>query len=378
MKTLLTGARVWRADCSFADGLPVLIEDGRIAAIGATAQGAEADCVRDLAGAYLLPGLVDVHTHGRMGFDFNDATAEQMRQMRTDYARHGVTSVMATLASDTREGWERAIARISESGYLGIHLEGRYLNPKKRGAHAEHLLSRPDPEELSALLSGVALPVHVSFAAELDPDGAFLSRVRALGATAGLAHTMATAEEARLALSRGLTSFTHLFNAMPPLHHREGGPVSVALTEGGYAELIADGVHICPDMVRLAYRNLGSARTVLITDSMAGTGCPDGEYRIAGLPVTVKDGKALTHEGAIAGSTLNLFDGMKNLMTFAGATLGEAVACASRNPARMVGVDHLVGGIEAGLRADLLIVGKDLQLLEVIPEGHTLGKESAK
>ncbi len=374
MKTLLTGARVWRADHTFSENCPVLLEDGAILGVGESALREEADTVRDLGGAYLLPGLVDVHTHGRAGYDFNDATKEQMCLMRVDYARCGVTSVMATLASDTREGWERAIENVKDSGYIGLHLEGRYLNPSKRGAHAAHLLTSPDPDELGSLLAGVDLPVHVSFAAELDPDGSFLSRILSLGATAGLAHTAATAEEARRALARGLTSFTHLFNAMPPLHHREGGPVSVALSEGGYAELIADGVHVCPDMVKLAYKNLGADRTVLITDSMAGTGCPDGEYRIAGLPVTVKNGRALTSEGAIAGSTLDLFDGMKNLMHFAGATLGDAVACATLNPARMVGIDLTVGSIDEGKRADLLIVDGELRLLEVIMDGQTLEK----
>lgn len=373
MKTLLTGARVWRDDCTLLENFPVLIGGGEILAVGEDARAADADAVRDLDGAILIPGLIDVHTHGRGGFDFNDATAAQMREMRGQYARRGVTGVMATLASDTREGWERSIRNITESGYLGIHLEGRYLNPTKRGAHAEHLLSLPDPDELSEILSAVTLPVHVSFAPELDADGAFLSRVLSLGATAGLAHSAATAAVAREALQRGMTSFTHLFNAMTPLHHREGGPVAVALSEGGWGELIVDGVHICPDVVRLAYRCLGKERTVLITDSMAGTGCPDGEYTIAGLPVTVKDGKAITHEGAIAGSTLDLIDGVKNLMQFADVPLAEAVACATRNPARMVGVYDRVGSIDAGKHADLIVTDGELSLREVIAGGETVG-----
>ena len=372
MKTLFKNARVWRRDASFATDLSVLIGDGKILAVSDVVDERLADEVRDLGGAYLCPGLVDVHTHGRKGFDFNTASESEMALMRADYARHGVTSVMATLASATVEEWKTSIRAAKESGYAGIHLEGRYLNPGKRGAHASHLLSLPDPEELSEVLAGNGLPVHVSFAVELDADGAFLARVKELGATAGLAHTAATAAQAREALSRGLTSFTHLFNTMPPLHHREGGPVSVALTEGGYAELIVDGVHVCPEMVKLAYKCLGDERLVLITDSMAGTGCPDGEYTIAGLPVTVKDGKAVTHEGAIAGSTLELFDGVKNLVSFAGASLAQAIKCASYNPARMVGIDHLVGGIEEGLAANLLVVHEDLSLCEVLLDGETV------
>ncbi|MBE6589423.1 MAG: N-acetylglucosamine-6-phosphate deacetylase [Ruminococcaceae bacterium] len=373
MKTLLRGARVWMRDRKFAEDCSVLIEDDRILAVGKACDGHGADRVIELSGGTLIPGLVDVHTHGRCGFDFCDADGDALLRMKEDYARHGVTSVMATLASDTREGWLSSIARIEESGFAGIHFEGRYLNPSKRGAHAAHLLSPLDPEELSGLLSHVTLPRHISLAPELDPEGAFIARAVELGATVGIAHTAATAEEARAALRAGARSFTHLFNAMPPLHHREGGAVSVALCGDGFAELIVDGVHICPDMVRLAWRCLGAERTVLITDSMAGTGCPDGEYSIAGLPVTVKDGRALTHEGAIAGSTLNLFEGMKNLMRFADVSLEDAVACATLNPARMVGIDAVCGSIEEGTYADLLLLDENEELSRVIWRGKDVG-----
>ncbi len=376
MKTRLNGARVWMRDHSFLENGSVLFEDGVILAVGAECDAYSADLVRDLSGKVLIPGLVDVHTHGRIGYDFCDADKEALMQMKEDYARHGVTSVMATLASDTVEHWISAISRIEACGYAGIHFEGRYLNQKKRGAHAEHLLALPDAKELSLLLSHVTLPRHISFAPELDPDGRFLARAIELGATVGMAHTEASADVARRALHAGARSFTHLFNAMPPLHHREGGAVSVALSEGGFAELIADGVHICPDMVRLSYRNLGAHRTVLITDSMAGTGCPDGEYSIAGLPVTVKNGRALTHEGAIAGSTLNLFDGMKNLMEFADVPMEDAVACATLNPARMVGLDECVGSIEVGKRADLLVLDGDCRLLDVYANGTLIKGEA--
>ena len=369
MKTLWKGARVWMRDHSFLEDGSVLFEDGVILAVGKELDESSADTVRDLSGRTVIPGLVDVHTHGRCGYDFCDADKDALLRMKADYARHGVTSVMATLASDTVEGWLSAISRIEECGFAGIHFEGRYLNQKKRGAHAEHLLSLPSASELRRVLSAVTLPRHVSFAPELDPDGTFISTALELGATLGIGHTMASAEEARAALRAGVRSFTHLFNAMPPLHHREGGAVAVALAEGGFAELIVDGVHLCPDMVRLSFRCLGSERTVLITDSMAGTGCPDGEYSIAGLPVTVKDGRALTHEGAIAGSTLDLLDGLKNLVKFADVPLEDAVACATINPARMVGIDRTCGSIEAGKRADLLVLDDECSLLEVYAEG---------
>ncbi len=372
MKTLITGGRVLGADRAFMNECPILLQDDRILAVGDGCRAHEADTVLDAAGYTVLPGLVDVHTHGRIGFDFCGATEAQMRLMKEDYARHGVTSVMATLASGTREEWLCSIEAIEACGYDGIHFEGRYLNPAKRGAHAAALLGRLDANELASFLKHVHIPCHVSAALELDTDGSFSAKVLEHGATLGLGHTCATADEARAAIARGATSFTHLFNAMPPLHHREGGAVSVALNGGGHGEIIADGVHICPDMVRLAYRCLGADKTVLITDSMAGTGCTDGNYSIAGMPVVVKDGRALTTEGAIAGSTLNLWDGVKNLMRFAGIGLADAVTCATLNPARMVGIDGTVGSIAAGKRADLLFVNAENEICRVMAHGREL------
>lgn len=371
MKTLLTGGRVlldrgWQEDC------PILWEDGTILAVGAACDGMASDRVIDAVGLTVLPGLVDVHTHGRAGYDFNTASAEEMAQMKRDYARNGVTTVFATLASDTAEGWHRSIRNIKQSGFDGIHFEGRYLNAGKRGAHAAELLTPLDADELETFLSEIDIPCHISAAFELDTDGSFAACAKRYGATMGLGHTMATADQAREAILGGVTSFTHLFNAMPPLHHREGGAVSVALCGGGFGELICDGMHICPDMIALAYRCLGTDRTVLITDSMEATGCADGEYAIAGQPVVVKNGKALTLDGALAGSTLNLWDGVKNLMRFAGVSLEDAVRCATYNPARMVGIDGKVGSIRAGKRADLITVDDTLTLRGVIANGELL------
>ncbi len=370
MKTMLIGGTVLLPDGTLQQSCPIVWEDGVIVSVGKTCT--DADCVIDADGKTVIPGLVDVHTHGRAGYDFCTATAEQMLQMKQDYIRHGVTSVFATLASGTDEEWTRAIETIEQVGFAGIHFEGRYLNSKKRGAHAAELIGALDAAELERFLSSVTLPCHISAAFELDEDGSFAAMALRHGATLGLAHTAATADQTRLAISRGVTSFTHLYNAMPPLHHREAGPVGVAFCGTSYGELIVDGLHICPDMVALAYRCLGKERTVLITDSMEGTGCPDGTYSIAGQPVELKNGRAVTPDGALAGSTLNLWDGVKNLMQFAGADLTDAVMCATRNPARMVGIDGTVGSIEAGKKADLLLIDKDLNLHTVIANGTVI------
>ncbi|MCI6502864.1 MAG: N-acetylglucosamine-6-phosphate deacetylase [Clostridia bacterium] len=320
----------------------------------------------DMQGALLAPGLVDVHTHGRNGFDFNTATSDQMREMAKGYLAHGVTTVMPTLASAPMEKLAESsedIVHLKSEGsggarFAGVHLEGRYLNPSKRGAHAPELLVKPTGEEIAKLLPHMSTPCHISAALELDEDGSFMDTALKAGATLGLSHTASTCAQAMDIYRRGHVSFTHTYNCMTPLHHREGGTVCAALLTDAYVELICDGMHICPDVVAMTYKVKGSERLVLITDSMEATGCGDGHYNIAGMPVVVKDGKALTLEGNLAGSTLELCDGLRNLMQFAGISLEKALPCATINPARMIGVDGLCGSLEEGKYADILVLKK--------------------
>ena len=326
-------------------------------------------CVVDGGGRYLVPGLVDTHTHGIVGSDFTSASREQMADMARAYLRGGVTSVMPTLASAPYTDMLAAVERIADTMrtgadtnvFRGVHLEGRYLNTAKRGAHAPELLAALEAEELDALIGAAEGAVHVSAAFELDTDGTFAARALALGATLGLAHTTATYAQAKQAIAQGVNNFTHLFNAMPPLHHRDGGAVCAAFDSDVFAELIVDGVHVSPEMVALAYRNK-KQQLVLITDSMEATDCADGEYSIAGMPVTVKNGRAVTHDGAIAGSTLHLLDGVKNLASFAGIPFEHALYCATEAPAKAVGLDDQIGSLTPGKRADMLLLDTDFAI----------------
>ena len=340
----------------------------------------EFDKVVDLDGACLVPGLIDVHTHGRAGGDFNDADGNLLAKMSRSYLESGVTSVMATLASATLENLGKAIDRIENAkkqgaeNIIGVHLEGRYLNPKRRGAHAENLLAPLDAEEIENLIIKMKKvgKAHVSASLELDKSGEFTKNVVKNGATLGLAHTDAPYAEAQAAFERGAISLTHTYNAMSPFHHRDGGAVGAGLLNRDvYCELIVDGFHVSPEAVTMAYR-MKKDKLVLITDSMEATGMVDGEYSIGGLPVTVKDGKARTHDGAIAGSTLSLIDGVKNLAAFAGITFNEALYHATAAPAKMLGIFDKVGSLEVGKLANMLVLDNELNVREVIFEGDSV------
>ena len=386
MKTLYKNAYIYAKNC---DGYPSfifgwLLTDGEdIAKVDFGEFDGDTDLmdeIVDLGGACLTPGLIDIHTHGRAGGDFNSADAELMVKMSRSYLESGVTSLMPTLASDTLDGLYRSVENIERvkaqggENFVGVHLEGRYLNPKRRGAHAESLLAPLDAAEIEAIIIRMKKvgKAHVSAALELDPDGGFASAAIDNGATLGLAHTDASFAEAQAAFDRGATSLTHTYNAMSPFHHRDGGAVGAGLlNKNVYCELICDGFHVSPEAVKLAYQLKGE-KLVLITDSMEATGMPDGEYSIAGLPVVVKDGKARTVEGAIAGSTLSLIDGVKNLAVFAEIPFPKALYCATVAPAKMLGIFDTVGSLEAGKTANMLVLDKELNVREVIFKGNSV------
>lgn len=346
---------------SFKDG-DILIADGKISAVGKGLTSPDGD-VFDANGKYIVPGFIDVHTHGRSGYDFCLGSKADLAAMARSYAQRGVTTVMPTIASAPFDDMMAALNAINSfapsddgASFCGVHIEGRYLNPEKKGAHAPEMLSALNPSELDNAAFAGCSTLHISAAFELDKNFAFAKKALSIGATLGLGHSAANYAEAVLAEQNGITAYTHLFNAMPPLHHRDGGAVCAALLGDAYAELICDGIHVSEEMVRLTAKAKGTDTLVLISDSMEATGCPDGEYSIAGNPVTVKNGKALTHGGALAGSTLTLDTALENLMSFASLSLAEALPAATANPAKEIGIFDRVGSIEVGKQADLLVL----------------------
>lgn len=387
MRTLkITNARIYDSkEKKFFKGA-LVAEDGIITKICDEINDPDAI---DLDENYLIPGMVDVHTHGRAGYDFDSASVEQFHEMQKAYAKAGTTTVMATIASAPMPQIEKYIENCKEThnnpmsecgaSIAGIHFEGRYLNPGKRGAHNIDLLAPLDENELEGLLNKMKpLPVHLTAAVEMENGEAFTRKAVSMGATVGLGHTEASMREAVEAVNWGVTSFTHTFNAMSPIHHRTPGTMLASLLiDTAWSEVICDGFHVCPDMVVLLHREKPEGKLVLVSDSMAATGCPDGDdYSIAGMPVTVKNGKAYTSDGAIAGSTLNLFDGMRKYARYAGISVEEAIPHASLYPAQMVGIDGECGSIEVGKRADFCVVNEldpdSMLLMDVFANGYQL------
>ena len=356
------------------------IQNGRIIAIGDLVHYGD-DMDLDGEGAYVVPGLVDVHTHGIAGNDWGSANDESFKKMLSEYAKHGVTSVMSTLSSAPYENMLLAAERINKfksdekrASIIGVHMEGRYLNAEKRGAHASELIAPLVADELDSPILRSCKRLHISAAYELDKSGEFAKKALDIGATLGLAHTMANYSEAKTAEGRGVTSYTHLFNAMPPLHHRDGGCIAAAFEGNCFAEMICDGIHIAPEMVRLAYRALGRERLCLVSDSLDATGLPDGEYFSSGLPVTVKNGICRIASGALAGSTITLDTAVRNLMKFCSIPLTEAILTATENPARQMGAFDDVGSLDVGKRADMLFLknGDELDIKRVMIGGNFL------
>ena len=348
---------------------------------------AYADAERiDCTGLYIIPGLVDVHTHGRFGLDFTNAmdNREKLDSVMQSYARTGTTSVMVTLASAPMDSWIATAAYLADyargehagANIPGIHLEGNFVSHIRRGAHATEFLCPPSAEVLNTIADRCeGLCLHSSIAPELEGSAEYIREALRRGVTISVAHSDADYEQAIAAIDSGAVAFTHTFNAMSPLHHRNPGCVGAALLhDKAYAELICDGFHSHPAMAKLLARMKPADRLVLITDSMEAAGLSDGEYSIAGIPVFVKNGQAVNSEGHIAGSTITLFGGLTNFMRFTGKTLEEALPCATENPARMVGAFKQIGSVSAGKRADFLLIEnkKSPVLKSVVCGGNTV------
>ncbi len=326
--------------------------------------------------AVLVPGYIDAHAHGGGGASYTDATAEAAARAAVTHLQHGTTTTMASLVTASLPELERAVKALAElvdDGLLaGIHLEGPWLSRLHCGAHDPALLRAPDRDGVDRLLNAGRETVRmVTLAPELDGGIDAVRRVVGHGAVAAVGHTDAGYDVTRAALAAGARCGTHLFNAMRPLHHREPGPVLALLDdERAFLELIADGDHLHPAVLRDAARVAGAGRFLLVTDAMAAAGAPDGDYCLGALAVLVREGRArLSSSGAIAGSTLTLSAAVRYAVHVAGLPLVDTIRAATTTPAALLGLQK-TGALEPGYRADLLVLDSRLDVVKVMRAGR--------
>lgn len=351
---------------------------------------------RSPEGTIIIPGLIDLHCHGAAGGDFSSADREKTTAAIEHLHRSGTTTLMASLVTASRENMLAAAAVLAEFAQrgeiAGLHAEGPFLSTARCGAQDPSFITEPDPDFVDALIDAAAGQLRtMTYAPELEGSNALLEQLVSQGVVPSLGHTDADATTTRDSLlvareelaSAGVDGFTerptvtHLFNGMPPMHHRAPGPIAACLELASQGkiivELIADGVHLDPDMVRTMFEVVGAEAIALVTDSMAATGLADGNYELGSSAVSVTNGEArLASDGSLAGGTASMLDVLRKVVA-AGVGLDQAIISATKVPASVLGLVDEAGRLHRGFAADMLILNKDLELVQVIRNGVYLG-----
>lgn len=371
---LLIHAKYLDEDFRLVQG-DIEIEDGKILRVGKDLPRKEEDLAVDCAGSYtVVPGFVDVHIHGCAGADTCDATREALEAMAAFLLAHGVTSFCPTTMTTSRETIQAALLAAKDmmdhpmeggAQVVGVNMEGPFIAKERKGAQKEEDILPPDFPLFQQFYEESGGIVRLVDVAPEQPGGLdFVEKASQL-CTVSIAHTTADYDQAKAAFDKGVTHATHLFNAMSGLHHRKPGVVGAVFDDSRVrGELICDGFHIHPAVLRAAFRLLGD-RALIVSDSMRANGMPEGEaFDLGGQMVTVHQGKALLPDGTIAGSVTNLHQEIKNLVSF-GVPFEQAVKAATLLPARAIGLDGEIGSIAPGKRADLVVLDENLDIAAV-------------
>ncbi len=369
MRFTLRGARLVDAFIDITEG-DITVEDGRIVAVGSPSE--HPGQIIDASGMLITPGFIDVHTHGGGGFNLHTTAPEEIHAYADWAPSTGVTSfligVVGTPGTLPQRQLEAAVAGIQgwQSGAepLGIHLEGPYINERRRGAHLPSWLRAPNTAETESVLALTDGCLRiVTLAPELPGASQMIRQLVDAGVRVSIGHTDATYEQAAEAIQLGASHMTHCCNAMRPLHQRDPGPLSaVAQAPQVYGELIADGVHVHPAMMYVVVKILGPERTIVITDALAAAGLDDATFEFAGQPARVISGVARLADGTITGSVLTMDRALRNILQMTPVTLQEGVGMLTRNPAHAANTLARKGSLGRGCDADLVLLDQSLEL----------------
>ncbi|MGI8498116.1 MAG: N-acetylglucosamine-6-phosphate deacetylase [Gemmatimonadaceae bacterium] len=361
--------------------IAVLLRDGRIDRVMPEPVEPSAEEILDADGRVLAPGLIDIHIHGAGGADTLEGTQDALATMSQTLARLGTTGFLATTVCDpARADAHVAVAAkavgtdLGGARLLGLHLEGPFVNPIRRGGLPPWSVQPPSTRALDSLLALTGGTLRVmTIAPELEGSLPIIDRLAADGIVAALGHSDADYDQAAAGFDAGITHVTHLWNAMRALHHRDPGPVTALLAhEGVTAELIADGVHLHPTVVELTVKALGAARCICVTDGMRTVGMPDGPYVFAGRDGETRHGTARYLDGTLIGTSVGLWAIARRFMRYSRCTLVEAIDSVAHGPARLLGMENRLGRIAPGYDADLVLLDADLEIYATIVGGKVI------
>ena len=354
------------------------IKEGKIEKIGEYQEGLVLD------EKYLvLPGFIDQHVHGAAGSDAMDGTKEDLSKIANALASEGTVGFLATTMTQSEENIIKALQSVKEykeknlkegAEILGVHLEGPFISLKHIGAQPLEYVAKPDIEVFKKYQEASGNNIKlVSLAAEEEGADELIKYLVSTNVVASFGHTDSTAKDVELAIEAGAKNVTHTFNAMKPLHHREIGTVGSALLYDQLnCELICDGIHVSRPAINLLRKCKPSDKLTLVTDAMRAKHMADGEWELGGQAVFVKNGEARLAGGTLAGSVLKMNNAVKNFMEFTGASLQEAVDCASLNPAKNLGIDNELGSIKEGKNASFVVVDENMNVVYTIRDGYVI------